>query len=80
MRSRHGTEADLYPGRVRAGASESEIVILKQWPGIPDYAQERVLERFFSLARPGESRKSNGLGLSCVREVAALHQGRILLD
>jgi two-component system sensor histidine kinase CreC len=44
-------------------------------PGVPDYALDRVFERFFSLPRPDGTAKSTGLGLSLVREVAALHGG-----
>jgi two-component system, OmpR family, sensor histidine kinase CreC len=46
---------------------------------IPDYALEHVFERFYSLPRPDTQRKSTGLGLSFVREVAALHGGSIAL-
>ena len=46
--------------------------------GIPDFAQERVFERFYSLPRPDGSR-SSGIGLSFVREVAALHGGSVTL-
>ena len=42
---------------------------------IPDYALPRVTERFYSLARPGSGRKSTGLGLNFVQEVAQLHGG-----
>lgn len=42
---------------------------------IPDYALDRVTERFYSLARPGTGRKSTGLGLNFVQEVAQLHGG-----
>lgn len=45
--------------------------------GIPDYAQDRIFERFYSLNRPENGRKSSGLGLSLVREIALLHQGEI---
>jgi two-component system sensor histidine kinase CreC len=45
-------------------------------PGVPDYALERVFERFYSLPRPGSNARSSGLGLSFVREVAALHGGQ----
>ena len=50
-----------------------------QGPGIPDFARERVFERFYSLPRPDGAR-SSGLGLSFVREVAALHGGSITLQ
>lgn len=49
-----------------------------QGPGIPDYARERIFERFYSLPRP-DGAKSSGLGLAFVREVAALHGGTITL-
>ena len=48
--------------------------------GIPDFARERVFERFYSLPRPGNGKKSTGLGLPFVREVAALHGGSISMD
>ncbi len=52
-----------------------EIRVEDQGPGIPDYAQERVFERFYSLARPQTGLRSSGLGLPFVREVARLHGG-----
>jgi two-component system sensor histidine kinase CreC len=48
-------------------------------PGIPGYALERVFERFYSLPRPDTGRKSSGLGLSIVREIARLHGGEVEL-
>lgn len=48
--------------------------------GIPDYAIERVFERFYSLKRPDTGKKSSGLGLSLVREVALLHKGSAVLE
>ncbi len=43
--------------------------------GVPEFAVERVFERFYSLPRPRSQARSSGLGLSFVREVAALHGG-----
>lgn len=51
--------------------------IRDQGAGIPDYAIDRLFERFYSLPRPDTGQKSTGLGLAFVREVALLHQGRI---
>lgn len=47
--------------------------------GIPEYARERVFEKFYSLARPDSGQKSSGLGLSIVRRIAHLHNGEITL-
>ena len=58
-----------------AGKGNIEIRVADQGPGIPDYAQERVFERFYSLARPSTGLRSSGLGLPFVREVARLHGG-----
>jgi two-component system sensor histidine kinase CreC len=49
-------------------------------PGVPDYALPRVFERFYSLPRPGSTRKSTGLGLALVREIAHLHRGEARLE
>jgi len=48
--------------------------------GIPDYARERVFERFYSLRHHGVGRKGTGLGLTLVKEAAELHGGSIALD
>jgi len=71
-------------GCIRIETSRSDeglcLRVDDQGPGIPDYALTRVFERFYSLARPATGRKSTGLGLSFVREVALLHQGSITLS
>lgn len=46
-------------------------------PGVPEFAREKIFERFYSLPRPAGGRKSTGLGLSFVREIAALHGGSV---
>ena len=48
-------------------------------PGVPDYARERVFERFYSLPRPDGGSRSSGLGLPFVAQVAQLHGGRVEL-
>lgn len=55
------------------------ITIADRGPGVPAFAEARVFERFFSLARPGDGARSSGLGLPFVAEVAALHGGRASL-
>lgn len=54
------------------------IVVTDTGPGLPDYALDKVFDRFYSLSRPNKA-KSTGLGLSFVREVALIHQGSISL-
>jgi two-component system sensor histidine kinase CreC len=49
-------------------------------PGVPDYALGRVFERFYSLPRPDTGRKSTGIGLALVREIAHLHAGEAALE
>ena len=53
------------------------FTISDEGSGIPDYALSRVFERFYSLPRPGTARKSTGLGLALVREIAHLHDGEV---
>jgi two-component system, OmpR family, sensor histidine kinase CreC len=56
------------------------IEIEDSGPGIPDYASVRVFERFYSLPRPESGKKSTGLGLCFVKEVAQLHGGSVELS
>jgi two-component system sensor histidine kinase CreC len=73
---RIGTERDATERQgARAHGSELLISVMNEGGPIPDYALPRVTERFYSLPRPDTGRKSTGLGLSFVREVALLHEG-----
>ncbi len=47
--------------------------------GIPEYAREKVFERFFSLRHLRTGRKGTGLGLTLVKEAAELHLGKVSL-
>ncbi|RYY86413.1 MAG: two-component system sensor histidine kinase CreC, partial [Comamonadaceae bacterium] len=60
-------------------ARVARIAVRDHGPGIPDYAREKVFEKFYSLARPDGRKKSTGLGLAFVKEIASLHRGRIEL-
>lgn len=57
-----------------------ELTVDDGGPGIPDYALDKVFDKFFSLQRPDSGRKSTGLGLNFVKEIAVLHDGEILLE
>ncbi|MBB2493877.1 two-component system sensor histidine kinase CreC [Aquipseudomonas ullengensis] len=57
--------------------AQLELSLYNQGPAIPDYALARLTERFYSLPRPSSGRKSTGLGLNFVQEVAGLHGGAL---
>jgi len=68
-------------GRIAVTASKAgdnvELCVDDEGPGIPEFARARLFEKFFSLERPDTGKKSTGLGLNFVKEVAALHGGTI---
>jgi len=56
------------------------VKLFNQGDPIPDFALAKLYDRFFSLPRPSDtaqSTKSTGLGLSFVREIMKLHNGRV---
>lgn len=59
---------------------ELVLAIHNEGDPIPVFALPRLFERFYSLSRPDTGRKSTGLGLSFVREIAELHGGHIDID
>jgi len=70
-------------GLLRIGAKRCEgrieICLFNQAEAIPEYALARLTERFYSLPRPNGGRKSTGLGLNFVKEVAELHGGELTI-
>ncbi|SDO33791.1 two-component system sensor histidine kinase CreC [Pseudomonas jinjuensis] len=68
-------------GLIRFGAERDDgrwrLALFNQGQAIPDYALPRLTERFYSLPRPNSGRKSTGLGLNFVAEIAALHGGEL---
>jgi two-component system sensor histidine kinase CreC len=65
---------------IRSSKRHHDIRVRDYGPGVPDFAEKRVFERFYSLPRPATGRKSTGLGLSFVREIADLHHGTVELS
>lgn len=61
----------------RSNNGYCHISISDNGPGVPGYALKKVYDRFYSLEQPDSGKKSSGLGLSFVREVATLHHGRV---
>ena len=69
--------------RIRISAERDgdhqKIIIENQGEPIPDFAFARLTERFYSLPRPATGKKSTGLGLNFVQEVASLHNAKLQL-
>ncbi|KZZ46128.1 hypothetical protein A3759_07890 [Thalassolituus sp. HI0120] len=61
-------DTDVHPSAV--------VYVLDQGSGIPDYARDRIFERFYSLPRADKG-KSSGLGLSFVSQIMELHGGKV---
>lgn len=56
------------------------VIIEDHGEGIPEYAKDKVFDRFFSLRHLRTGRKGTGLGLTLVREAAELHLGSVALE
>ena len=65
---------------IKIKPTSTNIVITNNGNLIPDFAKEKLFDRFYSLPRPKTKLKSTGLGLSFVRQIMELHQGIILLS
>ena len=65
--------------QLREANSQVELHVRDQGTGIPDYAQGRVFERFYSTPRPDTGQRGTGLGLNLVEQAARLHGGTITL-
>jgi len=64
---------------LRVEEDRARLEVRDHGPGVPDFAIDRVFERFYSLPRPDSGVRSSGLGLCFVREVAKLHRGSVTL-
>ncbi len=64
--------------------NKAMIAVQDQGAGIPEYALDKVFDKFYSLPRPQNTpnagQKSTGLGLNFVQEVAKLHGGQVHLE
>jgi two-component system sensor histidine kinase CreC len=71
---------DVVKIAVETSGNKVVLTIRDRGPGIPDYAREKIFERFYSLRHHASKRKGTGLGLTLVRETAELHGGTITLE
>ena len=65
---------------VAEDANHIQICVHDQGVGIPDYALDKIFNKFYSLPRPRTHQKSTGLGLNFVQEVVKLHGGSVTLS
>ncbi len=65
--------------KLHAEDGQLELTIRDHGTGIPDYARDRIFDRFYSLRHHNSGRKGTGLGLTLVKEAAELHGGTITL-
>lgn len=68
-------QGDTIELALRALGNRVEISVRDHGAGAPAYALPQLFDRFYSLPRPATGKKSTGLGLALVREVARLHGG-----
>ena len=61
-------------------AARWNLRVEDQGSGLPDFARDKVFLRFFSTPRPVTGRRSSGLGLAIVREIAQLHHAEASLS
>ena len=66
--------------RVRIEGPLLILTVEDHGAGIPEFATQKIFDKFFSLQRPDSGEKSTGLGLNFVKEVANLHGGDIVLE
>ena len=57
-----------------------QLRVRDQGAGIPEWAKDKVFEKFFSLPRSKTGRKSSGLGLSFLKRVVELHGGEVEIE
>lgn len=60
-----------------AEKEQINFIIRDQGTSIPSYALDKVFNRFYSLSRPNSHKKSSGLGLCFVKQIAELHHGSV---
>ncbi|MBK1789561.1 two-component system sensor histidine kinase CreC [Persicirhabdus sediminis] len=75
-----GANVEVHVAISKRGERWLDIEVIDYGPGIPEYAQRKVFEHFYSLPRPSGRAKGTGLGLPLVKEAAKLHGGTARLE
>ena len=57
-----------------------QLAVIDDGAGIPEFARDKIFDKFYSLEPPGTRKKSSGLGLNFVKEVMDLHNGQIEIN
>ena len=65
---------------VTTADGHARLTVRDHGPGVPDYAKDKVFDRFYSLRHHTSGRKGTGLGLTLVKEAAELHGGTVDLS
>ena len=74
--SAEGAHVELH---VRYDGATLALEVMNRGKPIPAFARDRIFDKFYSL--PNESgHKGTGIGLNFVREIAALHGGRVAFE
>ena len=65
--------------RLEVEASSARVSVCDQGPGLTEEQQQRVWERFYQVAAPGQRGPDRGLGLglAIVRAIVEQHQGQV---
>ncbi|WP_029147470.1 two-component system sensor histidine kinase CreC [Methylophilus sp. 5] len=75
--SANHTRIHIHLSNTQAGI---QLEIQDEGSGIPDYALDKIKEKFYSLPRPAHTphagQRSTGLGLNFVMQIMALHDGQ----
>lgn len=71
-----GTEVHI---SVSKHDNETDISVSNIGPAIPDFALSKIFDRFYSLPNK-EGQKGTGIGLSFVKEIVELHEGKIAVN
>jgi len=66
---------------IHAGTGGEGLALFRsRGPDLPDYAVDRVFDRFYSLKNEVTGRKGSGIGLSFVKAAMDLHGGVATLE